>query len=160
MSSTGQARLAEARAQIASAEITLAAEHFESLKEQLKAALSEGRRIDAQLEATGARLVEARRQAEPLWQKRDAISKSRLALDESFQANDFPTDKETTAYEQRREELTDEWHRLTAEITPLSNTIGKSEDEFRGWKVARGRAEIAVRQVRQALADTRRVQQF
>src|SRR5208282_2226109 len=62
-----------ARQQVAEGEAVLVAEFAKSLDAQLEAALAEGRHCDEQLRDVGARLVEARGQAGPLWEKRTAV---------------------------------------------------------------------------------------
>ena len=147
----GTERMRDARSQLVEAEATLALEHTENLHAQFAAAIKEGRDIDEKLIAIGARLVQARAQAEPLWQKRDLVNQSKAALDKAFQAIDFPGPSETEKYERERAQLLNEWDRLTAEIIALSNRIGSLQHEYDGWKVARGRAERGVSDCRLAL---------
>jgi multidrug resistance efflux pump len=158
--STGTERMQSAQSQLLAAQTALAVEHVENLQAQLTAAIAEGKRIEGEIKRTGAELVKARAEAEPLWTRRESISKARLVLDAEFEKNDFPDAHDTEEYESKRAALTGQWHELTEKIIPLSNSIAALEDQYRGWKVARSRAEIAVRDVRLALADTRRVQHF
>jgi hypothetical protein len=156
MSTTAQERLQAARSDLMNAEAVIVGEHMEQMKEQFAAAIAEGKTIDEQMEATGARLVEARAKAEPLWIKRDGISKARADLDAAFQQNDFAGDSETAEYERKRAALTDEWERLTTkEIIPLSNLIGQLDHEFTQLKFARGRVAGRVSDLRAAIADRR-----
>jgi chromosome segregation ATPase len=146
--STGQTRLAQAQADLQAAELVIAGEHREQLKERLKAAIEEGRAIDERLTATGAELVKARAQSEPLWTQREVISRTRTALDKEFQAKDFPSDEEAREYESKRGELTDQWQALTAQISTFSDVIARDEAEYERLKFARSRAAMAVNDLR------------
>jgi chromosome segregation ATPase len=148
MSTAGQARLAQAQADIQTAEIVIARERKAQLEADLRKAIAEGRAIDERLKATGAELVARRAESEPFWAKRDAISKTRIALDKDFEAKDFPSDEETEQYQSKRAELTDEWHRLTSEIVPLSGVIAGLEEEFRKLNFARSQSAKAVNDLR------------
>lgn len=149
--SVGQSKLAEAHAAIEAAHVVIAEERKEQLKERLKAVIEEGRAIDERLKTTGAELVKSRSQAEPLWAQRETISKRRLALDASFEELDFPSAEETEQYQSKRAELTDEWHKLTAKIVPLSGVIAGLEAEHERLKFARSRAAMGVNDLRLAV---------
>jgi chromosome segregation ATPase len=146
--------------QLLAAQATLAVEHVENLRGELKAAVAEGKRIDEQLKATGERLVAARTKSESLLNAREGLSRTRDELDAAFEANDFPTPDEETTYEQRREQLTQQWHRLTAEILPFSNVVGRSEDEFRTLQVVRGRVAGRAADLREAIKEIERRKRF
>src|SRR5208282_5296032 len=138
-----------ARQQVAEGEAVLVAEFAKSLDAQLEAALAEGRHCDEQLRDVGARLVEARGQAGPLWEKRTAVDLAMRELDKGLEVSrtqiNYADSLPEEEYERKREAL-------LAEILPLSSLIGSLEDQYRGWKVAGHRARLAIHQVRVALA--------
>jgi septal ring factor EnvC (AmiA/AmiB activator) len=160
MSTAGQARLAQAQADIQAAELVIAEERKEQLKERLKAAIEEGRAIDERLKTTGAELVARRAESEPFWAKRDAISKTRIALDKDFEAKDFPSDEETEQYQSKRAALTQQWHEVTERINTLSGDIARLEEEFRQLKFARSRTVNAVNDLRNAISSRRGKNRF
>src|ERR1035438_3676318 len=116
MSTGATQKLAQAQADLQAAQITISEERAAQLESDLRAVIEQGRAIDELLKTNGAKLLKARAEAEPLWVKREIVSKTRQALDASFSANDFPSDKETQEYEQERARLTSEWHKLTEPI--------------------------------------------
>src|SRR5208282_1785157 len=145
-----------ARQQVAEGEAVLVAEFAKSLDAQLEAALAEGRHCDEQLRDVGARLVEARGQAGPLWEKRTAVDLAMRELDKGLEVSrtqiNYADSLPEEEYERKREELSEQREALLAEILPLSSLIGSLEDQYRGWKVAGHRARLAIQQVRVALA--------
>jgi chromosome segregation ATPase len=153
--SLGQQRMEEARSQIAAAEVILAEEHTHNLEQLLETGVEEGRKIESELKRVGALLVDARRESEPLWTKRLTVEKQRAELDAAFEEKVFVTAQETKAYEQRREEVTAQWHKLTGQIQPLSNLIGSFEHEYRQLEFAKSRTAGRVAELRQALRERR-----
>jgi chromosome segregation ATPase len=151
----GATRLQEAQAQVLAAEVVIAQEHEQSLHDQYDAARAEGRQIQSEIDRNGVELVNARQQAEPLWVKREQISKARAELDKDFAANDFPSDDQIEAHERKRTALTEEWHEATEKITLLSGGIARLEEEFRRLKFARSRSVIAVNDLKNAIAERR-----
>jgi hypothetical protein len=147
----------QAQSQILAAEGVLAQEHLEKLEETLAAAIAEGKRIEEGKQTCGVRLVQARAEAEPLWQKRDAVSKARADLDADFEKQAL-TDPEE--YERQRAELTDQWHKFTAQILPLSNIIGAAEDEYRRWEIGGSRLAGRIVDLRRSIQERRQRQRF
>lgn len=149
--STGTQRLSQAQSDLQAAQIVITQERKEQMRQELKAAIKQGRAIDEQIKTNGAELVKARAQAEPLWTKREAISKARTALDEAFQQNDFPSDEEIEQYETKRSELTGEWHQLTQKIIALSGVIARLQAEYERLKFSRSRQAMGIKDLRLAL---------
>jgi uncharacterized coiled-coil DUF342 family protein len=156
----GTERMQEARSQMAAAESVLATEQFQALNDQYDAAKAEGRKIDELLKGIGSSLAAKHREAEPLWTQREIVSKTRVALDNDFQALDFPSDQETEEYEQKRATLADEWHKWTEKITALSGLIAQMEQELCQLKFARSRTVNAVNDLRNAIAERRGKNRF
>jgi uncharacterized coiled-coil DUF342 family protein len=153
-------RLGQAQASLLAAQAVIAVEHLQSLEEHLKSAKEQGRAMDERLKETGSSLAAKHREAEPLWTQREIVSKTRVALDNDFQALDFAGDKETEEYEQKRATLTNQWHELTGQITALSGLIAQMEEEFRQLKFARSRTVNAVNDLRNAIAERRGKNRF
>jgi uncharacterized coiled-coil DUF342 family protein len=158
--STATERLGQAQASLLAAQAVIAVEHLQSLEEQLKSAKEEGRALDGRIQETGSSLAAKHREAEPLWTQREIVSKTRVALDNDFQALDFASDQETEEYEQKRATLTDEWHKWTEKITALGGLIGQMEHELCQLKFARSRTVNAVNDLRNAIAERRGKNRF
>jgi predicted nucleic acid-binding Zn-ribbon protein len=153
-----------AQSQILAAEAVLAEEFIEGLHTQLAAALAEADHAKEQMKAVGARLVEARTQAEPLWAQKARVEKAIFDLDTALDAAsremNYPDYLKPESYEAQRRALTNLLRWLTDEIRPLSDTIAGAEDQLRHWTVAHGRAQVGVHDCRQAIADKERLKRF
>jgi chromosome segregation ATPase len=156
----GAERMQEARSQMAAAEVVLATEQFQSLKDQYEAAKAEGRKIDERITEVGSSLAAKHREAEPLWTQRTIVSRTRDELDKAFQQNDFPSDMESEQYESKRADLTNQWHQLDKKIVALSGVISPMEEEHRQLKFYREQVAGRVADFRQAIAERRGKKQF
>lgn len=153
MVSTAQQRLNEARASLFAAESEIVAENAAALELRLTDAIAEGRNLDEQIAAEGRSLVAARLHAESLWGKRALTSAALSDLDDSL--TEFPLPAELAAYEQKRAALTEEFHRLSREISDASIPVAQGTNAIQQLTFLRHRARVGIGDLRLAVRKSR-----